>query len=192
MTLTFYAFVGFVVVLLGLLAWVFKSPARNVLPNLDAANLEDSGRSHATYLPQLQHAFGTEDVEFLVSQGAAEIALRLRKERSPVVLLYLSALRGDFQKLLRLARVIAALSPEVEAMQEFERLRLNVEFALRYESIRIAVRLGLAPLPQLRHINQMVGALSVRMEAAVTELGERAALAAELASSLERRRVDLT
>jgi argininosuccinate lyase len=42
-------------------------------------------------------------------------------------------------------------------------------------------------LPQLDGLGDMVSGLSVRMEEAMKELGERAALAAELASSLNRR-----
>jgi hypothetical protein len=95
----------------------------------------------------------------------------------------LSAVREDFQSLLRLAKVIAVLSPEVAALQEFERIRLTLKFAWRYQVIRMELRAGLAPIPRLDALTDFVSSLSVRMETAMTELGERAALAAELASS---------
>jgi hypothetical protein len=99
--------------------------------------------------------------------------------------------RGDFHSLLRMARVIAVLSPEVAAVQEFERLRLTAKFNWQYQLIRWKLLAGFATLPQLDGLSNLVSALSVRMEAAMKELGERAALAAELASSLNRRGLDV-
>ena len=62
-----------------------------------------------------------------------EVRRRVRHERRRVA--YLAALRGDFQSLSRMARVIAALSPEVAAVHEFERLCLMAKFAWQYEMI---------------------------------------------------------
>jgi len=106
-----------------------------------------------------------------------------------VALAYLSALRGDFQSLLRMARVIAVLSPEVAAVQEFERLRLTVNFLWRYRIIRMSVWAGYAPLPQMDGLSNLISGFSVRLEAAMKELGERAALVAEMVSSPDRRRI---
>jgi hypothetical protein len=162
------------------------------MPGLDALKLGEAERPHATYLPQIQQALDKHDLKFLEARGAPSLVIRVREERLHVALLYLEALRNDFRKLLRLAKLISVLSPEVIAMQEFERLRLAVEFAWRYQWIRAGLKLGLAPLPQVRDLSQMLSVLSARIESAMTELGERAALASEMASSLERRDVDLT
>jgi len=51
--------------------------------------------------------------------------------------------------------------------------------------------MGVAPMTQLDGLSNLVSGLSVRMEAALKELGERAAVAAELASSIDRRRLDV-
>jgi hypothetical protein len=45
---------------------------------------------------------------------------------------------------------------------------------------------GFGPLPDLRSLSELVGNLAVRLEAAMSLLGERAALSAELASALNR------
>jgi len=116
---------------------------------------------------------------------------RVRHERRRDALAYLAALRGDFQSLLRMAKVIAALSPEVAAVHEFERLRLTSKFAWQYEMIRWKLLAGFATVPQLDGLSDLVSGLSVRMEAAMKELGERAAAAAELASSIYRRGLDV-
>jgi hypothetical protein len=47
-------------------------------------------------------------------------------------------------------------------------------------------------LQQLDALGNLISGLSVRLEAAIKELGERAALTTELASSPDRRRVGLT
>jgi hypothetical protein len=90
-----------------------------------------------------------------------------------------------------MARVIAVLSPQVVAVQEFERLLLTAQFSWRYELIRWKLLMGLAPRTQLDGLSDLVSGLSVRMEAALKELGERAAVAAELASSIDRRSLDV-
>jgi len=120
-----------------------------------------------------------------------DVLRRVRRERRHVAVAYLAALREDFQSLLRMARVIAVLSPELDAIREFERLHLTAKFAWQYEMIRWKLLAGVAPVPQLNGLSDLVSALSVRMEAAIKELGERAAVAAELASSMNRRGLDV-
>ena len=93
--------------------------------------------------------------------------------------------RGFWTKVRR----FAASLPFIE---EWHFLEGGTQFALRCRMIRAELLLGLAPLPQLSGLSQMVSGFAVRMETAITELGERAALAAELASSLERRGIDLS
>jgi hypothetical protein len=142
-------------------------------------------------LPQIHQALAQSDYDFLSRKVSGDVRRRVRRERVHVVLSYLAALREDFQSLLRMAKVIAVLSPEVAAAHEFERLRLTAEFNWRYQLTRYKLILGFAPLPQLDSLSNLVSGLSVRIEAAMKELGERAALAVELASSGDRRGVDL-
>lgn len=185
----FYFFIGFVAVLLVLLVWSLRSPKKQADSRTDAADFQDPGRRHATYFSPIHRALAPADFEFLASRGSAKLARRVGKERRRMALLYLSSVQEDFRKLLRLARVIAVLSPEVGAAQEFERLWLGVQFGCRCQVIRFRLLCGLATLPQLSELSQMVSGFAVRMETAIAELGERAALATELASSLERRAV---
>ena len=177
--------------LLVLLIWLVRAPQKNgILPPIDAA-IDDSGRRHPTYFPMIRQAMSPADLGFLAERGSVTLVRRAHKERQRIALLYLADLRGDLERLLHLARVIAVLSPEVRATQELERLRLTVQFFRRYHLILWALRFGLLLLPQLSGLSAMVSALSVRMESAMTALGERAALAADLASSLNRRGLDM-
>lgn len=192
MNFFFYTFILAVAVLLFLLAWSLRAPKKRRASSLDpVTSLQGPGRSHTTYLSQIHRALAPADFEFLASRGSAKLARRVRKQRRRIALLYLSSVQGDFQKLLKLARVIAVLSPEVGAAEEFERLWLGVQFGFRCRMIRMGLHCGFATLPQLSRLSRTVSGFAVRMETAMTELGERAALAAELASSLDRRDVRL-
>ena len=103
-----------------------------------------------------------------------------------MALAYLAGLRQDFLKLWRLARVVARLTPSVEAAQELAGLRLGLSFTFRYEAIRVAFLLGFAPLPNLGSLSEVVGRLAMRLELTMRDLGERAAAASNMASSLNR------
>jgi hypothetical protein len=183
-------FFGFVVILLLVLVWALRRPHERRKLRGDPLSLDEDGRRHVTYLPQIRQALAKADFRFLKERASGEVQRRVRRERRNVALAYMAAVRGDFQSLLRMARVIAALSPEVAAVQEFERLRLTAKFAWQYQMIRWKLMAGLATLPQLDGLSNLVSGLSVRMEAAMKELGERAALATELASSMNRRGLD--
>jgi hypothetical protein len=191
LSLFFYLFFGLIGLLLMLFAWSVRKPRRHASPFSRAGTPDESGRRHMTYLPQIRQALAKTDYEFLSKRASRELLRRVRRERRRVALAYLAALRVDFQSLLRMARVIAALSPEVAAVHEFERLRLTAKFAWQFEMIRWKLLAGLAPVPQLDGLSDLVSGLSVRMETAMKELGERAAAAAKLASSIDRRGLDV-
>jgi hypothetical protein len=181
---------GFAVLLLVLLGWVLRAPTRLAKSPADPALADEADRRNVTYFPQVKQALAADDFAFLASRGLPLLARRVRKERRRIALAYLESLRNDFLKLWGLARVIASLSPEVGVAQEVARLRLGLTFALRYEMVRITFLLGLAPLPALGSLSEVVGRLAIRLEATMRDLGERSALAAQLASSLDRRGLD--
>ncbi len=172
------------VLLLVLLGLLLRDPRRLSTPGGDIISAEESGRGHVTYFPQVQQAISVEDFDFIASRGLPKLAGKVREERRRIVLAYLSCLRGDFLKLWRLARVIASMSPQVGAAQEFARLRLGLSFFLRYEMVRIKFFFGFAVLPELGSLGEVVSRLSIRLETAMKNLGESAAIAAKLTSSL--------
>jgi len=131
-----------------------------------------------------------EDFEFLAARAPVRLVRRAHQERQRIALLYIENLRADFHRLLRLASVITVLSPEIAASHEFERLRLSVRFSWRYRIVLLGLYAGHLLMPQLSGLSQIVGELSFRMESAMEDLGERASVAAELASTLNRGRLD--
>jgi hypothetical protein len=181
---------GFAVLLVLLLAFVLRDPRKLTQPDVDLGYAEDLDRPHVTYFPQVRQAMAAEDSAFLASRASQALTRRVRRERRKIALAYLACLRGDFLKLWRLARVIASMAPQVGAAQELERLRLGLVFSWRYEMLRMKFLLGFAPLPELGSLSEVVSRLSIRLETAMKDLGERAVLAAKLASSLDGRGLD--
>jgi hypothetical protein len=189
LNLHLYLFFGLIGFLLFLFLWAIrKSKARAFRP-IGRSIPEDFGRTHISHWPQIRQALAKTDYEFVANRARREGLQRMRRERRHVALAYLLALRGDFDGLLGMARAIAVLSPKVAAVQEFERLRLTVNFLWRYRIIRMSVWAGYAPLPQMDGLSNLISGFSVRLEAAMKELGERAALVAEMVSSPDRRRI---
>jgi hypothetical protein len=135
---------------------------------------------HISKLPQIKQALADSDFIYLENQGYPALAKRIRKERRRVALNYLACLRVEFEKLLRLARMVAAMSPNVAVAQEVQGLRLSLEFSYRYYLIFFRLVSGIAPLKAIGSLSNMVSALTIRMETAMSALGERAALGAEL------------
>jgi hypothetical protein len=189
-SLTLLLFVGFVAVLLAVLVWAVRAPRGQRRLASDPRAFEEVGQRHVSYLVQIRQAMAPADYEFLSKRASRGMQQRISRERRKVVRAYLEALREDFQSLLRMAKVIAVLAPEVVAVQEFDRLRLAVSFAWRYQLIRWRLWTGWAPRQQLDALGELVSGLSARMDAALKELGERAAHAAELASAIDRRGLD--
>ena len=177
--------------LLILLLWALRSPQNDRLASatyLDS--IEEPARQHATYFGLIRQAMSHEDFEFLAARAPVRLVRRAHQERQRIALLYIENLRADFQRLLRLASVITVLSPEIAASHEFERLRLSIRFSWRYRIVLLGLYAGHLLMPQLTGLSQMVGELGFRMESAMQELGERASVAAELASTLNRSGLD--
>jgi hypothetical protein len=182
---TFLMVISFAVLVLLLLGWVLRDPRKHTGPDGDPESSEEFGQRHVGYFPQVRQALAAEDFAFLSSRGSPQLARRLRKERRKIALAYLASIRRDFLKLWRLARVIASMSPQVGVGQELARLRLGLIFSLRYEMIRVKFLFGFSPLPELGFLSDVVSRLSLRLETAMKNVGERAALAAKLGSSLD-------
>lgn len=187
MSLSLILFFGSVAALLLGLSWALWKPRERKNLERDPRLLEERGQRHTNYLPQIRQALAAADYDFLSKKASRRTQRRVRRERLNVTMAYLGALRGDFENLLRMARAIAVLSPKVAVAHEFERLRLTAKFAWRCQMIRWKLLTGLTPLVQLAGLSDLVSGLSVRLEQAMKELGERAAVAAELASSKNRR-----
>jgi len=176
-SLVVFASVGLLLLLA--MAWLaFSGTRRNA--KVVRKGPRDRECLHISRLPQIKQALANSDFVYLKDQGHPALAKLIRKERRRISLVYLACLRVEFEKLLHLARMVAVMSPNVAVAQEVQGLRLNFEFSCRYYLIYLRLVSGVAPLEAIGSLTNMVGALTVRMETAMNELGERAALSAEL------------
>lgn len=162
-------------ILLTLLALGLRSRRSGYLLD-EPSTLEQVNRRHATYLPAIRNALSPVDMDFLVAHGATKVAARLRGERRRVALLYLEHLREDFERLLRLGTMIARLSPRVDSGQELERLKLSLQFWIAFHVVRFGLYTGLSSDRTLEKVSQLVSGLAATMDAALKEMGTRAAL----------------
>lgn len=183
MSLYLYIFFGLTGLLLLLLFWALRKPRKSLAAHGGMSLPEECGCRHTAYLPQIQQALSKVDYDFVSQKGSRELLRRFRRERRRTVLAHLAGLREDFQNLLELARIVAVLSPEVAALQEFEKLRLTWKFRWRFERLRIAISLGNVRALDVSSLANVVSGLSVRLQKAIKEIGERAALASKLGSS---------
>ena len=172
-----FAIIG--VLLLLVMAWLAFSATRRRTEVTQNGSREREC-IHISNLPQIKQALADSDFIYLENQGYPALAKRIRKERRRIALNYLTCLRGEFEKLLRLARMVAALSPNLVVAQEVQGLRLNLEFWYRYYLIYFRLVSGVGPMKAIGSLSNMVSALTIRMETAMSELSERAALGAEL------------
>lgn len=176
-------FIVVVVFALGLAAvlfWLFWPGGRS-RRRPDGLAVLDSAPQHLCNMGTIRRSQDRADLQYAAERGGDELAKRLRRERRGVAMMYLNFLRSDFEQLLRIARVVALLSPELSKSYEYERVRLSVLFRLRFQLVRARLLFGNVAMPELAALGQMVSSLAIRMETAMETLGERAALAANLA-----------
>lgn len=192
MTLALYLFAIIVGLLLVGFGWSLRNVADRSRAPIGLAELEDLPRQHFSYFAQMHQALKAQDSQYLRVRGMPKLARQIQVERRQIALQYLAGVRQDFQKLLRLARVIAVLSPEVNIVQEYERLQLTLRFAWRYRLACVSLKLGFSPLPLLTELCHVVSGLSIRLDGIISHLGEEAAAAFDLTSTLERRGLDNT
>jgi hypothetical protein len=168
-----------VTVLSGVLLWLFfprhKSPRPAAVPihhDMDAAL---PAPRHYRYFRQIWQALSVADSEYLIQNAPPQVAKRALRERRAVARGFLKGLREDFSNLARLARIIAALSPEVSHKQETERLILTLKFQLLYALVWLRLSAGNLPLQQLDHLTGLVGRLTARMDEAMAEIAAQSA-----------------
>jgi len=127
---------------------------------------------HAKYFPLIRHALEGSDLAEIGRRIPPDMRSRLRSERRKVARHYLAGLREDFLRLERFGRMVAALSPKVDARQEAERLRLGIRFRVVYAAVSMRLALGQIPVPAFERLTSFVGSLAIRLEASMTTLLE--------------------
>ena len=168
----------FAVLLVGLLAWALRPPARNAREPLDAFEALHQSR-HSSRMPHILQALQPQDTDYLRSAGQVALMQTIRRQRRVIALNYLEELHEEFEMLLEISRVLAVMSPEVIAMEEMERWKLSLAFAANCAFLKWKLRLGLQPLSGFTLLSNMAASFARRLEAATTRIAESTVRSAE-------------
>lgn len=168
-----YILAGFL--LLGATVLLLRRPrARSATRSGRPASPAEFFPIHCRYFPQVRHALSCEDAPYLAGRATRAVYRRWRKGVSRAGRMYLAALRDDYTRLNRLARLISLYSPQVRVRQEAELIRLNLQFQLLYAVVLWRFLLGLPAGHRLEQMASIIGSLGSRLE--------QAALAPEISS----------
>lgn len=169
----------FLAVLLALLWLLFGSRTNEAVLSLDALQIEKILPVNCGHFPQISQLLSQEDTQFMRKRAPHHIEGKWRAERRRILKQYLSGLRQDFTRLERLARLIAALSPEIRKRQEWEWFWLALQFHFSYRTVALKLALGSFSPEGLAGLSQMIAGLA-------SELENRMALIAEHSPSRMR------
>ncbi len=171
-------FIFFALVLLGLLLWATRSPKIHFAPGRDVFEALSESR-HCSRLPQILQVLEPGDTEYLGETGHAVLMRTVRQERRRIALTYLERLQTEFETLLEISRVLAVMSPEVIGIQELERWKLSVVFAVNCGWLRWRLRLGLQPFAGLSLLSDMATKIVRQVEGATSHIAEAAVQGSE-------------
>lgn len=168
----FLAILASLAILLVLLWLLFGSPPNQTVSSLDSLEIEKILPVNCRHFPQISQLLSQEDTQFMRKRAPHHVVNKWRAERRGILRQYLSGLRQDFTHLQRLARLIAALSPEVRKRQEWEWVWLALQFHFSYRMAALKLALGSFSPEALAGLTEMIAGLT-------SELENRMALIAE-------------
>ncbi len=177
-------FVGLAVLLLLALLWLLRErpggwPAARPTQRL---GIEELFPLHYRYFPQVRQALSPADQEYLRDRASNRIRRQAQAERRKLTRQFLAGLDGDFSRLDRLGRTVAALAPELSQRLEAERFWLGLQFRFLYRVVQVRLMTGSVSITQLARLTDLLGSLAAQIEAAMAALEE--ASMARLRSSL--------
>lgn len=182
MSLAVLFFVLISVALIVLLAWATRPPKARLIPGKDVFELLARPR-HCEWLPCVLQALRPEDTEYLKTSGHTAVMHALRRKRRRIALNYLNQLQEEFETLLEISRSIAVMAPGVIAVEEMERWKLSLLFAVNCAVVRWQLRLGLRPMVRFRALSRMATGMLRHLEAATSSIAETAMRTAEFAET---------
>jgi hypothetical protein len=177
MTLAFVIIAVTVGGLLGLLFWSTGHRSSRAQTAVDQLDEEALTCKHAVNFQQVRQIFESADERYLADKVDAAVLRGVRKERRRVALKFLGGLREDFARLQEVSSIVAVMSPEVEAHEEWRRFRLTAEFRLKYTALRAKYAMGLAAPESFLNLAWMISSRAAELERAVAEIAASAALA---------------
>ena len=178
MSLPLILLILFAFLLIGLLAWALRPPAHQTRPTMDVFDALRQSR-HSSRMSHVTQALQPEDTEYLRETGQVALMQSLRRQRRRIALAYLNQLQKEFEMLLEISRVLALMSPEVLGMEEMERWKLSLAFAVNCGFLRWKLRLGLQPFSGFTLLSNMATDIARQLDAATMRIAEVAVRGSE-------------
>ena len=178
MSLPVILLILFALLLVGLLAWALRPPARRLGPALDVFEALSQSR-HCSRMSHILQALQPEDTEYLRENGQVALMQALRQQRRRIALHYLDQLQEEFEMLLEISRLLAVMSPEVIGMEEMERWKLSAAFAVNCAFLKWKLRLGLPPFSGFALLSNMASSFARKLDTATTRIAEAAVRGAD-------------
>jgi hypothetical protein len=171
-----YLFALLTLALLGALYWLSRRARKDtrgadLLRTLSADSLLPQ---HYKYFPQVSRALSEEDARFLQTRAAPDVRRSALRARRSVALNFLTGLKDDYQKLDRLARVLASLAPSANQRREAHRIWLAFRFGFRWRVVWLEIWSGAAPISQLQSMAGLIGGLAAQMQTSMNAIQESA------------------
>ena len=177
MTFLFVTIAVAVASVLGLLLWSTRHRSTTAHEGMDQFSEQTISCRHVANLQRLKQIFESADLCYLGRRVDRSVLRSVRKERHRVATKFLAGLREDFLRLEGVSSMVAALSVEVDAREEWRRFRLAAEFRLKFAVLRTKYALGLATTDSFRNLAWMVSSFAVKLERTINEIAAGAALA---------------
>jgi hypothetical protein len=166
-----FLFVAIGIGILLVLAWLLFSPhwsATDTGPQVfESEKLKNLNCRH---FPQIGQVLRNEDLLFIQRMAPAKLARRWRKERSRILRRYLNGLAKDFARLEHLARLLAALSPEISRKQEWEWLKLGMQFRILFVLVNLRISLGSISIFQLARLTDLIVVQATNLEILASQM----------------------
>jgi hypothetical protein len=158
-----------------------RRPADEILEALSVSR-------HRVQLPQILRALQPEDLEYLLRMGTPELAAQVRRERRAVALEYLNCLGDEYELLVEAMRILAAMSTDLPALEEWHRFQALARFAVSRKLLSWRLYMGMNPRESFRLLSDSVSSAALTVERATSKIGENAFLTAEMVRVRERAR----
>jgi hypothetical protein len=156
--------------LLALLWLLFGRRTPSMHPTAAALELQKFLPVHYRHFPQIQPLLNPVDEEFMSRRAPRSLAKRWRAERRQILWLYIRGLAQDFRGLEQLARLLAALSPEIKRKQEWEWLWLSIQFRVLCTVTLLRFTAHDIPTEQLIRLTEMLSGLRMTLENSIRQM----------------------
>ncbi|HXN22962.1 MAG TPA: hypothetical protein VOA41_09510 [Candidatus Dormibacteraeota bacterium] len=158
-------YVSLAVVLLLILLMIARGRRQTSEPATHLLPIEELFPRHAWHFAQIRQMISEADLRFLAKRASPECCRRVQKERAQIIRKYVKGLREDFERLERLGRTVAALSPKVSHGMELERLWLSLRFRFVARLLWVRMELGVSYARPLEQLTKMIAGLASETDA---------------------------